>query len=631
MFRKLIYIWTNLICKISIKRRVFFYFLIIVFLPACIITLSIYKISKASLTKKINSSIQVNLNSLEESLTQKFDLLDDVATSLYLNTDFVNILSDINYKDEYLGVLRDIRYQMSNFEIIEEMDRLDSILKNFNFIGATKTTIVPSLYILKRPQYDNFNHSKRIFCITNIQSRPWYLKLPYRTAYSVVGLNSVETSSGSMLSIMTAKRLYALRHKDISYAGLLTLDIGIDELLRILKKFKLSPNNTILIIDKSSTIILSDDSTILGKSLAHSHLNGKIELTEGFNQKSYISRINNLDTLVTSKNIKHLDWTIVSLYPTYELYSELTLFKRIISVVFLFSIGLGLLVSWILSNNISNPIKKLVNSMNTVTEGNFDIHIEYNRNDEFSYLIEKYKSMVAKIDELIQKLYVSELNKKEAELKALQAQINPHFLYNTLDSINLMALKARVPEISTMITALSDFFRYSLSRGKTIIPIKNERQQIDSYLQIQKIRFKERLDYSVKIPFELYNCLTIKLLLQPLVENSILHGMESNEGKLFILVTAAKTPAGLEIIVQDNGKGADVDELNKMLREGSSKVISSYGIRNVNDRIRQTFGNDYGLRYSKNEGRGISAIVSLPTVKNMVSRECVQNAKDVNC
>jgi two-component system, sensor histidine kinase YesM len=242
--------------------------------------------------------------------------------------------------------------------------------------------------------------------------------------------------------------------------------------------------------------------------------------------------------------------------------------------------------------------------------------LNYKRNDEFAFLISAYKKMVGQIKDLIDKLYVSELNKKEAELKSLQSQINPHFLYNTLDSVNWLALKHNVPDISTMVTSLSDFFRYSLNKGQNIITLADEKKQVDSYLGIQKIRFKEKLDYLIDFPDDILECMTVKLIMQPIVENSILHGIEKRRGMGTISIQATKKDNIIEIKISDDGIGTDVNELNDLLLNKSNNT-KSYGIRNVNDRIKSTFGDSYGLLFYNNQPSGVIAVITIPIINTL--------------
>jgi two-component system sensor histidine kinase YesM len=260
--------------------------------------------------------------------------------------------------------------------------------------------------------------------------------------------------------------------------------------------------------------------------------------------------------------------------------------------------------------------------MSIVKSGNFNIDLTYKRKDEFAFLMKHYKDMMKQIEELIDELYESERKKhkaelkmKDAELKALLAQINPHFLYNTLDSINWLAIKYNVEDISVMVRSLSNFFRYSLNSGKSIITLADEKNQIMSYLQIQHSRFKEKLDYYIEFETEIDECYTVKLILQPLVENAIVHGIEESNNPGFIGIVGKVVNDEIQIKVWDNGLGANVDELNKML-EDNSIAKKSLGIRNVNDRIKHFFGEDYGIRYYNNKEGGTTAILRLRIIKN---------------
>jgi two-component system sensor histidine kinase YesM len=231
--------------------------------------------------------------------------------------------------------------------------------------------------------------------------------------------------------------------------------------------------------------------------------------------------------------------------------------------------------------------------------------------------------MVFDIKELINKLYISEVNKKvaelkakESELKSLQAQINPHFLYNTLDSINWLAVEHNASDISTMVTSLSDFFRYSLSKGNTIITLEDEKKQVEAYLNIQKFRFNNKLDYHVHFPPHILECLTVKLILQPIVENSIVHGFEKIKEKGIINITAENNNGFIEILVSDNGIGADVDVLNCIL-EGSGTPSRYFAVKNIDERIKRVFGKEYGIRFYNNKPSGVAVLVRFPAVESM--------------
>ncbi|MGI6622013.1 MAG: methyl-accepting chemotaxis protein [Acetivibrionales bacterium] len=304
-------------------------------------------------------------------------------------------------------------------------------------------------------------------------------------------------------SIKIARKIYEISPSDAIYSALLTIDIETGYFNKILESIKSSPNSTVFILDENDSAILktnnfnNHDVSFLENCKDHKFSNDSYS--------SWIGEINGDEMLLSVKKINKLSWKIVSISPIKELNKELRSFNRSIYLVIAICALLALLLALLLSNDISKPIRALVKSMSEVKEGNFNIDISYKRDDEFAFLIYRYKKMMTEMQELIDKLYVAELEKnkvelraKEYELKALQAQINPHFLYNTLDSVNWLALKYNAEDISTMVKNLSNFFRYSLSKGKSEITLETEMLQIESYLKIQSIRFKEKLSYSIR-------------------------------------------------------------------------------------------------------------------------------------
>lgn len=282
----------------------------------------------------------------------------------------------------------------------------------------------------------------------------------------------------------------------------------------------------------------------------------------------------------------------------------------------------------LLSNDFSKPIEKLVGSMENVDHDNLQIELDYKRGDEFGFLIEQYKSMMERIRDLIDKLYISEIRKnkaelktKEAEMEALMAQINPHFLYNSLDSINWLAIRYGVEDISIMVKSLSHIFRYSLN-GNSVITFEEEKKQVESYLCLQQTRFKEMLEYYIEFDPEIIDCMTVKLILQPIVENAIVHGFQNSEKPgLICMIGRLLEDNKIEIRISDNGCGGDINKMNRMLREQEEGEAGresglSIGIRNVDKRLKNFFGEEFGLEFSSNKDGGVTAILKLRAIRN---------------
>lgn len=593
--------FNHFLFTISIRSRLLLYFILLILLPTSIISITIYNTSTGIITQKINSSLEEKLNIINADITQKFEAINDTYNKIYLNNDLIHILSSQHPSD--------------TTEIISEMSIMDKVLSNYSVTNTTQNLLIPKIFMLNRPEYLLYSFTDKVSDLSGIEKEMWYTKLPFKAEYTVVGLSNITVSSTKINTIKIAKRLFALDDMRIQFSGVLTVDIGTDYFNAILYKSKPTTDSSIFIVDSNSSIIISSDAALLGKDV--SKLKYITEIMKSKNRKygSFIEELNSVKNLVAYEKIASLDWTVVTLTHTSELNKELISFNRVIYIVMVFCGILALFMALLLSEDISYPIRKLVNSMKVVQSGNFDISLEYKRNDEFAYLFKNYKNMVTEIRELIDKLYVSEVRKKEAELKSLQAQINPHFLYNTLDSINWMALELNATNISIMVTSLSNFFRYSLSKGNNVIPLGDEIKQVESYLKIQQMRFQDRLEYFIDYPNEILGCLTVKLIMQPIVENSIIHGINKRGGKGIIKITALKYDSIIEIRICDNGIGADIDELNSIL-EGNSSTIS-FGIKNVNDRIKSYFGDEYGIKFFNNEDFGVTAILRFPAVKKM--------------
>jgi two-component system sensor histidine kinase YesM len=251
--------------------------------------------------------------------------------------------------------------------------------------------------------------------------------------------------------------------------------------------------------------------------------------------------------------------------------------------------------------------------MKMIEKGNFDTQVDVNSSNEIGQLGLRFNRMTAKIKELmLQNVQEQEL-KRKSELKALQAQINPHFLYNTLDSIIWMAEVNKSKEVVLMVSSLAKLFRLSLSKGDEIIPIRNEIEHIKSYLTIQKMRYKDKLDFEIQVDDHILSYKTIKIILQPLVENSIYHGIKNKDGVGLIRITGTQVGNKIVLSVIDNGIGMTPETLEALLQKPvPSEQGSGMGVNNVNQRIKLYYGEEYGLQYESEPGQGTTVHIWLP-------------------
>ncbi len=312
---------------------------------------------------------------------------------------------------------------------------------------------------------------------------------------------------------------------------------------------------------------------------------------------------------------KETGWRIVGVTYMSTLVSDKEFIQFYYLLLGVACIAVIIVLSILISFRISKPIKTLIRSMDQVERGNFEIKVNIPSYDEIGSLGRKFNIMVAKIRELmIQNVREQEL-KRKFELQALQAQINPHFLYNTLDSIIWMAESRRHEEVVMMVSSLAKLFRLTISRGDEIVPIETEIEHITHYLIIQKMRYRDRLDFEIDVPTELFPYQTVKLLLQPLVENSIYHGIKNRRGRGVVRIAARKEEERILLQVIDNGVGMARARVARLLDPACPDAKSGgVGVRNVDERIKLHFGEGFGLTFESTRYVGTTVNVWLPAI-----------------
>ncbi|WP_167357138.1 sensor histidine kinase [Paenibacillus pectinilyticus] len=577
----------------NIRNRLVLYFLASILVPSVIITVIVYLGSTGIINKKMSELIEKNLDSARLIVQERLAFINEMTTLISLNPMIQEVLGESPTQD-----LSD------NIRQIIKLDRaLDSYYLS-NYYASPISAIVPTIYLVNRPEYQKYDISSKVQDISKIENEPWYVN-------SKSG-NFVIDARPDQDHITVARRIFSLKNADkYEYAALVKIELENKSINSVLANYKPSAESKLCILDHNNQVILSSDAMTKSEE----------SFIQTLNLNSSASQI--LDSeggkvIVSSKIMDNIDWRIVNITNLREVNSDQIRLTRIVVLILIICMTTALLAAFFLSRYISSPITKLVASMRTVKGNNFDINIKYNKKDEFGYLIRQYKQMIGQIKALIEKLYISDLKKqnaellaKDAQLRFLQAQINPHFLYNTLDSINMYAIKYNTPAISNMIKSLANFYRYSLSKGRAIITLEEEINHTHSYLEIQSMRFGSKLRYVIDLPSEFRRSRIVKLVIQPLVENAIVHGFHHEKGELEITISAKQVDDQIIVYITDNGIGANVEELNQLLRAAEQKD-HSFAIRNVHLRLQSIFGESYGIRYSRNWPEGTTVEVIIP-------------------
>lgn len=309
-------------------------------------------------------------------------------------------------------------------------------------------------------------------------------------------------------------------------------------------------------------------------------------------------------------------WDTVSVLRMGELPEQVNVLHRYTLIMALAAMTLAIMLSLRFSKSFTRPITHLAELMDKAEQGNLDVRFQdADAQGEMVVLGQSFNSMIAKLRELLSLVYRQQQEKRRAEIRTLQAQIKPHFLYNTLDTIRWMAEEHDAPEIVSTVSALTRLFRISLSRGQEIISLAEETEHVQSYLYIQKVRYEDKLNYTIDIPEDLGELKVQKLILQPLVENAIYHGIKQKRGPGHIEVSAQRKGELLVFTVADDGAGMSpekCEQLNRDLTDEEAMPNSGYGIYNVNNRIRLSYGMRYGLHYEINPSGGVTVTMTCP-------------------
>ena len=297
--------------------------------------------------------------------------------------------------------------------------------------------------------------------------------------------------------------------------------------------------------------------------------------------------------------------------------SLLTTVRLLVILLILFIVFIYV-ISRRLSRRITEPITELVSMTEKFAGGDFSVSYHTNSNDEMETLAESFNSMVKEIETLIEDIHKEQENAKDAELRLLQEQINPHFLYNTLDAIIWMTESGENQKAIQVIQELSSFFRISLSKGQSEITIKNEREHVKSYLEIQRYRYQDIMDYEIDFDEEILDYHIQKLTLQPIVENALYHGIKNKRGRGMIKVSGKLEGGDIIFKIEDNGIGMNEDELQNLRLLIAGRVVqddqSGFGMANVQKRLQMLYGASYGMTVESTYQEGTCVTVCIPKV-----------------
>ncbi len=401
--------------------------------------------------------------------------------------------------------------------------------------------------------------------------------------------------------------------------GVMRVDISVRLLDEIISATNLGSSGFLFLTDGQQRIVYHTDHRMIGQPLT-SVLPAHAYVQNG----SDTYRFDGQEFLVTTRRSSTTGWTYVSVSNKREIIAGLRWFRTLSTVVVVAACAaIVIILSFYLSNVLTKPIRRLRESMERVSHNAFPLSIGINTRDEIGVLARTFEQMIGRIRELMAEVVADQQRIRQLEMQALHEQIKPHFIYNTLDSILSLLETGDSENAMEMIEHFGKFLRTSLSDGEQIITIDQELHHIDSYLFIQRFRYGNRFDYRINASAEIRQHQTLKLLLQPLVENALAHGFRDLQRQGFIEISAAGSNGHLQFAVSDNGHGIDdvcMQQIQTALKVEPSSAAEKestpgsacFGIRSTQNRIQLNYGRSFGLRLETVEGSGTRALVTLP-------------------
>lgn len=597
-----LYFFKNL--SIRNKFLIFFYTLIIII--SLFSGYYSYALSERYVIGRVSSVGLGSMNQLTGSLSVIQSDMYDVSTQICLNPDLQELLLDLSRNSTTVTTISE------NFNFLSSM----LVSKRYiSYLAVYGTEGHPLYYHFKDSSFDpnpieEIKNSDLYRRVKDAKGAPVWFRME-------VGSNEfVRSNNSPKISLC---RLITDINSGARETGLLVITLNEAYFKKLYATNLQSRLENLLITDQEGNSFCQWGSNA---GILKEYLSTDLEDTSsGFritgNKKDSL--------LITYGTVAESGWKVISSIPMQIVRSEINSGKTMIMFTTLACIVIFFPLSLLISSILTAPIKRLLKSMKRFEKGDFSQQVTIHNQDEIGQLGQGYNNMVTSIKELFEKFYMLQIKEKEAELNVLQAQINPHFLYNTLDSIFWKAKRHGDSEVSSMVYSLSRLFRLSLNRGKSFTLVADEKELLENYLKLIKIRYKERLTYFIDIDEEIMKYPLPKLLLQPFVENSIAHGIELKDQGGCVSIRGFRYEGQLVFEIRDDGVGMTPEQLKNLkdsLKSDSPVVpdplkTGEYAIKNVFERLSIYYKNQFEFCIESSKELGTSIRLVIPAVQQM--------------
>nr|WP_288825753.1 sensor histidine kinase [uncultured Clostridium sp.] len=572
----------------SIRYTIFVYFTITALAAGLLITLSLYQRLSSQVAEVVQEENQSLINQVARSVES------------YLRT--VMKLSD----SLYYGAVKnaDLSSQSINNEITLLYDNNKDNVDNIALFtqGGAMVESVPAA---------------RLKSSLDITGEKWFANALEKTEnqhFSDPHVQYIfENNENQYRWVISLSRAVELTEGTSTTQGVLLVDLSYSSLEHLFDGVTTGKGGYVYLIASDGEILYHPRIQLIDSG----RMKENNKIASGYKDGIHREVFEGKSRIITVKSVGYTGWKIVGVTPKSVV--SLNTIKTRLFIVFMITLILFILVliNSYISSRITNPIKELEKSVGILEEGDLETAVSIGGSYEIQHLGNSIKNMAIQIRVLMDDIVTEHEAKRKQEFDTLQSQINPHFLYNTLDIIVWMIENEQKNEAVKAVTALARFFRISLSKGKSVITVRDELEHVRSYLMIQHMRFKNKFSYEIQAEEECMELTSLKLILQPLVENAIYHGMEFMDGEGEIKLSVMRKGEDLIIRVSDNGLGMTEDQVQSLFSDAvhvTSAKGSGIGVKNVNERIKLYFGERYGLTIDSEPDEGTTITILLPAV-----------------
>ena len=521
--------------------------------------------------------------------------------------------------DSYIDYMENIAYLISSNEDVQDYlfdEKIDNegryrILNQFQTILDSRSDIRNVGIISKNGRMLINDGSKSVNQDLDLNTQEWYATALEKPNGPILTSSHVQhIISGERPWVITLSRGIRDRSGSGEKEGVFFIDLNYSAISGLCDQSTVGTKGYAFILDAKGNIVYHPQQQQLYNELQTEN----ISLIMDTDEDTVLTGTGNDGKLYSISRSEKTGWTVVDCTNVKELLSKSRQAQSVYVLTAIILVIVALLFSRFMARSITLPIQKLRDSMKKVQEGDFSVSdVVVDSKNEIGSLTKSFDVMTHRIHELMEQNVHEQEEKRKSELKALQSQINPHFLYNTLDSIIWMAEGKKNEEVVLMTASLARLLRQSISNEDEVVPIANEVEYARGYLTIQKMRYKDKLEFQIEVDSSILYILLIKLVLQPIIENAIYHGLKYKESKGLLIVKGFMKDGNAVLQVIDDGVGMDEETLAHIYDKHKVNYHSNgVGVYNVQKRLKLYYGEDYGITYTSELGKGTTATITIP-------------------